>query len=416
MSRVRGEAGQAQPGFLSLLKNRPDFFFLWSAKTISRMGDKITTVALAVFVLELGGGKALPVAVVLMLAHAPYFLFGWAMGVIVDRVDRRRLMIMCDIVRGALILGIPFVRAVEYTWFVSFAAATMATLYQPAISAAMPDLVHRRELLPANSLLTLSNAAIDIIGYAAASIVIMAAGVRGAFVIDFTTFMVSAVLLLMIKKSMAAPEANRRHPFLPQLKQGLNYQMGHPALRSLLIVSGLASLAFGAINALGPLVVAQLLQRPPETFGLLLSAQAVAMLVSSALIGRFLSRIMHKGQMISIGALLLGLSIMTIAVNRSLSLSLAAYFVLGLGNILFLVPAMTWVQEAAPIEFRGRVFAFRNVATNLALFLAMGSAGVLADRVGVSIVLIAAGVATMMCALTPRLLPGLWPTNLARDS
>ena len=139
---------------LSLLRRNSDFRKLYLASAISLGGDWFLVVALFGLALELTG-SAVSVALVIASMEIPYFLMSPVGGYVTDRLDRRRLMVACDVARAVLCLGFPFVRDVETMWvaYVLLAAISgFSAAFHPASSAAFPNLVERRDLAPANAL------------------------------------------------------------------------------------------------------------------------------------------------------------------------------------------------------------------------------------------------------------------------
>jgi len=399
--------GAARVGFLDIVRRRPDFLALWFSQAVSLAGDRLTQVALAVHVLNLSGGSAFSVAVVLMSSLAPAFLFGWALGVYVDRLDKKRTMIYADIARALLIASVPLASHVYQIYAIAFLVASFSSLFEPAYQAAIPETVRRDELMAANSLRASTRYVVDIAAFAGASAVIGVLGVNVAFMVDVATYIVSAAAIATVSTRLVADVEGAARSFVGELREGLRYHLENRVLLSLLIVMGAACVGGGGTNALGVVIVERLLHMPTAAYGLLLSSQGVGMLLGAVSVGRFLSGRVDKVHMVMGGAALLGVSMMTIAFSAEFSLTSAAYFVFGLGNAIFLIPIVTWVQEVTPLALRGRVFSIRNVVVNLAFFVSMGVSGAFADRIGVSIVMAACAVLMLASAFSPVLLPGM---------
>ena len=132
--------------YLALLKQNRNFRLLYIGQTISQLGDWFNTVAVFALLLDLTG-SATVVAWMLIVQFLPVAIVGPVAGVVVDRFDRRRLMIAADILRGLLILGLLFVRRPEQVWiaYVVMALTVAATsFFEPARTATIPNITSRR--------------------------------------------------------------------------------------------------------------------------------------------------------------------------------------------------------------------------------------------------------------------------------
>ena len=125
-----------KPGLTDLLRIR-DFRFLWLGQVVSDFGDNLTYLSLLLLVNRLTGSTLALAGLAISIA-VPSLVFGLISGVYVDRLDRRRVMIVSDALRGVLVLAFLFVRSADMIWFiyvVAFAVATVGTMFQPAKSA-----------------------------------------------------------------------------------------------------------------------------------------------------------------------------------------------------------------------------------------------------------------------------------------
>ena len=143
------------PKFTEVLKNR-NFFFLWAGQIISQLGDRLDQMALIAFVYLRAPGSTMQIAKILSFTIIPVFLIGPIAGVYVDRWDRRRTMCVCDILRALLVFTIPFFlfysRNIVPIYIIIFIVFSIGRFFVPAKLAIIPDLVEKKELLLANSL------------------------------------------------------------------------------------------------------------------------------------------------------------------------------------------------------------------------------------------------------------------------
>src|SRR5690349_10866984 len=139
-----------------LLRRNPDLKFLWWGQIVSQLGDWFNAIALYSLLYELTG-SATSVAVLMVLQFLPASIITPFAGVVIDRFDRRKIMIAADVIRGVVVLGLLFVRTPGTVWiaYVVIAAAVGATgFFEPAKSSTLPSIVAREDLVTANALST----------------------------------------------------------------------------------------------------------------------------------------------------------------------------------------------------------------------------------------------------------------------
>ncbi len=411
--KVTGETAGGSTGprvSFRLVLSRRDFFRVWLSQAVSYVGDRFTQVALFLYVLDLYEGSAGAAGLLIMVQCLPLIIFGSLAGVFVDRWDKRRTMVACDLVRAAIIAVVPFLAADTrlFVFVVAFLMQTATTFFTPALQASVPELLERRdEILVANSLMYSTKYFTDIVGFSLAGIAVAAIGVKIAFVIDAVTFLFSAWLLVGIGKRLVAgaPRPGGLGAYWEDLKEGIRYHRTNPVVFSLLVSFTLGVLAMGGLNALLVVAVEKILRVEEYWWGFLLSAQAVTMFATAAAIGRWGQRAPKPGFILA-GFLGVGLSAIGLSATRSLVVAFLLYGVVGAANAAFLVPSITWLQEIVPFEIRGRVLGLRNMVVNLAAVVSAGVIGPLGDSLGLAPAMAGVGVFLCLTALASSALPG----------
>lgn len=417
---------QSRVGFLQVIRRR-DFRLIWIAQAGSYIGDRLEEVAFWILIMRLANGSAAAVSFVLIASRLPRVILGPIAGVLVDRWDKRRAMVACDLLRALVILTVPFIPRAEYVYLAAFLMASVATFFDPAVLSAVPEtLADREEIVVANSISYSTKYITDLAGFAAAALVVGLIGLAPAFYIDSISFLFSAILISRVVSRLAptaapapsaAPAAGQGSPgnggrsnFAAQLADGFRYHRANPTVLSLLISTSLALVAIGGINTLLVVAVPRLLGVPDHWLGYYVAVQAVGMF-GVALALQPLTRLFNKARLIVLGYLLGGLAIVALAWNHSVWLGFVIFFVMGLANTAFMAPAITWVQEITPFEYRGRVMALRLTALNLIFAISAPSFGELADHLGLAPVLAAAGIVMVVAGVVSAFLPGfreLW--------
>ena len=195
--------------YLALLRSNRNFRLLYTGQTISQLGDWFNSVAVFALLLDLTG-SATAIAWMMIVQFMPVALIGPVAGVIVDRVDRRRLMIGTDLVRGVLVLGLLLVRHANQVWiaYVVMALTVGAqAFFEPARTATIPNLTSAAELMPANALSSATWSTMLAVGASVGGLVTAIAGRNVAFVVNALSFFASAYFIAQTRYHSRPPPA-----------------------------------------------------------------------------------------------------------------------------------------------------------------------------------------------------------------
>ncbi|MBN2500199.1 MAG: MFS transporter [Anaerolineales bacterium] len=382
-------------GALDALKI-PDFRNLWLGQLISNLGDSMTTLAVMLLINELTGSTS-ALAIALILTTIPQITFGLAAGVYVDRLNRKRIMIVSDLLRGLLVLGFILVDSADKVWVlyaITFLQASVGTFFLPARSAIIPNIVPKEGLLAANSISQTTRVIMTVIGTGVAGFLVGLHEYWVVFTIDAVTFFISMLLIVLIHYQQPARDTSEKvtpRMVIQQLGIGLKVTFGNRILAGAIIAISITMLGLGMVNVLlVPLLVNDL--NVPETwFAAVEFAQTAAMILSGALVAGLASR--FKPTYMLSGALFgLGVGVGLLAAPTNVWHVMAILFVIG----FFVSPAnaaiQTIIQIAVPDEVRGRSSAVNGALVSTASILAMAVAGILADAIGTRTVFIVGGV------------------------
>ena len=353
--------------YLALLKQNRNFRLLYTGQTISQLGDWFNTVAVFALVLDLTGSATM-VAWMLIVQFLPVALVSPVAGVVVDRVDRRRLMIAADILRGVLILGLLLVRRSDQVWiaYAVMALTVSATsFFEPARTATIPNITSDRELMPANALSSATWSAMLALGASIGGVVTALAGRNVAFVVNALSFLASAYFIAQTRYDSAPrPAAPLRGWFaltgIPDLLEGLRYVRARAHVAALMFVKAGWGLAGGVL-----LLLSVFGQRVFPVGGS--TAAGIGVLYGARGVGAALGPIALRwilgqqpaGLRRSIGPAYFIVGAFYVALAFAPTLPLAALCVLlaHFGGAVLWVFSTVLLQLELPDRFRGRVFA-----------------------------------------------------------
>ena len=392
----------------------PRYFPLWLGQLVSNLGDTLNYVALVVLVFRLSQ-SGLAVSMLVLTEIVPTLLLGPITGVVIDRFDRKRLLIVVDGVRAALVLAVALTHTLWAVYALAALLAVGSTLFNPALQAVIPALLDEGERLAANSVAWSSGRLVQIIGASVAGGLIAWAGTTPAFLANAASFAFSAAMLarLSIPPCAGPPRAGGLGAWLGDAREGLAYARRDPFVARLIPVQALTSLATGATSALLVVLASTHLHLAAGGFGWLLAAIGVG-----ALLGPFLSNGLTGGRyldmrLLFVPYLIRGAGDVALGLIVGLPWALLILFVYGLNTSTGMVASNTILQTVIPDRVRGRVFTLLDVTWAAMRLLSLGLGGLLADRVGVAAVYVAGGTLLVFAGALGLVLLGRLP--LTRD-
>ncbi|MCL5035599.1 MAG: MFS transporter [Chloroflexi bacterium] len=417
MSDNTGIDKPASGSYLSLLRN-PSFVFLWLSNTVSRMGDILLRLALVWFVLE-KTGSALKVGILMVFQILPLVILGLLAGVIVDHVDRKKIMIASDIFRGTALLALPVLSATGMLqiWHVYIVAALLScasAFFFPAAMAAIPGVVEDSELFSANAFFGMSSQAVEVIGAGLGGFFLAWAGSMWGIYLDSASFFISAGFLFFISLKRQKLEKGKFEFSRAgkEIKDGLVFIRRD--LYIMFVVSSvlLVNFILGPVEVLDAVFSERVLNAGVAGFGLLGGANAAGVLFGSLIAGKLpLGFGKRESLKLIVSALAaVGVFLVMFSFTKHLYPAMAFYVLIGTSIGLCNVPVLSLIQRLVPDDMRGRVFATLNTFILGAQPLAMAIGTALADRIGVVPVYRIAGLLTVVAMaacipLIPKLLP-----------
>jgi MFS family permease len=386
----------AGAGSLRLLgANRP-FRLLWSARAVSYLGDSLGLVALMLHVAETTG-QALAVAGLLLAGDFAPALLGPLAGTVADRLDRRRVMVGCELVQGALVVAVAgWLPPLPLLLVLVGLRAVAGQVFQPASRAAVPAVVAEGDLERANAAVGVATNGGETLGPLVAALLLPVLGVRGVLLVDAASFLVSAALLGFLPGLRGPGRGPGPRPsFLADAAGGLRYLRGQAVVRAV-------ALGYFAVVACTGIDDVALVFLATGTFGaggtavgLLLAAVGIGLLAGYALLARTGGRLPMNGLLLagfavsSAGNLLTGLA-------WAVAAAFAVQAVRGLGIAAMDVAATTLVQRTVPADLQGRVFGSLYGGIGVAAALAYLLGGLLLDRTSPRVAFVAAGAAGLL--------------------
>jgi predicted MFS family arabinose efflux permease len=356
------EAGPETPP----LRRQPEFLKLWSAQSISQIGDQITYLALPLVAVLTLDASAAQMGLLTAAELLPALLFSLMAGVWIERSQRRRhLMIVADVARAALLASVPLAAAFDVLTFpqlyvVGFAAGTFAVIFDVSWSTLFIAVVPRRDVVEANSKLNLSRAVSFVTGPSLAGFLVQLLTGPMTLLLDAFSFLGSALFLGRIR-AQEPPVERDGNGVLRSILDGFRFVLGDEVIRPELLCAATVNLFNYVFHAIFILYATKELGVSPGTLGVALGVGAVGGILG-ALVAPKLERTVGLGRSVVIGSVLFPapLILVPIASGSELQLGLmlgAAEFFSAVGVMIFDVTAASMHFMRTPDRIRARMSA-----------------------------------------------------------
>ena len=368
------------------------YFRLWMAQVVSSLGDWIGLVAVVALAARVSEGNEAAVGLVMAARMVPGFFLAPVGGVLVDRWDRRRTMVACDIGRAAIVATLPMVDTLVGLFLASFLLEILTLLWSPAKDATVPNLVPQEKLATANSLSMAAAYGTFPVGSAIfASLAGLASWLSRfeplkdfsvnqeslALWADAATFLGSALLIMSLHLHLPSRSRGGQRVDWGQtwreLVEGLRFIRRNEAVRSVMLGMGVGLVGCGSAVPLGPIYAREVLGSGSAGFGLLMTGlgtgAAIGVITLSVVAKRLPSDLVFVSALFGTG---IGLVLTTATSSLTAAVVLAGVFGLFAGTCY--VSGFTVIQERVVDALRGRMFATLYTIIRFCLLLSLAVA------------------------------------------
>jgi CRP-like cAMP-binding protein len=394
------------PSAFSVFRKR-DFRLLWSAQLVSTIGTALTDLAAGIIVFQ-HTGSALSVGLMFMATAIPTLLVGLVAGVFVDRYDRRRIMVISDLLRAAIVISIPVLVGINIALlYVAVAAvSTISQFFNPANDAVLPEVATDEELAAANSWIMISSFGSTSIGFALSGLLASAFDINWAFRLDALTFLFSASCLVFLRVGKIQTEEDTSvRVVVDNLRQGISTLVGTPVIRSLFISGAPIYLSFGLWNVLLLPFAINALHATTFEYGLQEALTSVGFVVGSLMMAKYSARL-PEGTWIVFSAIAMGIVGVFYGLATSVWVAIVLVTISGFFNAPSSISRRVLLQRNTPRELRGRVFSAFAVARDVIFLIGISLAG-LADIIDIRLLVILSSLVLIGAGLFAAVLPGI---------
>lgn len=379
--------------YLRLLQKNPDYTRLWLAQVVSLLGDWFNTIVLSALVANYSGGSGTAVSGFLLARFIPSLIIGPFAGTLIDRFNRKNLLIASDVSRALVVLLLLFATGPDTLWLIyllTFIQFSLSTVFEPGRNAIMPSLLHKEDLVLANTLGSVTWSVMLAGGAIIGGLVAASFGAAFALIVDSITFLVSAVLIAGITvrpdnvralhQDTAAPTSTERG-----FRDGLRYLRQRPGLAATLLVKLGQSL--GNVDALMIIYATELFVVGEDgiiSLSLMYAAFGLGAVIGPLALNHFNDgsvRVMRR--LIIIGYAWITLAWLVFGGASSLALVSLALVVRAMGGSVNWTYSSVIIQKSVADEYLGRMFSLDMIGFQLASAASILITGQLVDSLGV---------------------------------
>ncbi|MFN8420267.1 MAG: MFS transporter [Anaerolineae bacterium] len=381
--------------YIQLLRTNPDYFRLWIAQAVSLLGDWFNTLVLSALVSNLTDGSGLAISVMLLCRFVPPLIVGPFAGVLIDRFNRKNLLILSDVLRVFIVLGFLLIHTRDSLWLLYVLTVLqfgVSTIFEPGRSALLPAVVHADDITAANVIGTMTWSAMLAAGGALGAVVAGAFGTSTALIFDAASFAVSALLIASVQPRFAAQLNHHESDSKaksdgkqPNIMDGLRYVRAHPSvLIALLIKPG------GVVGSMDTLIIIYATSlfvvgdKGAGSLGILWALFGVGSVLGFPLFSRLNKdgsiRTMRRLIILAYGFLTAGWFIFGAA--QSLWIAGLGLFVRAIGGNVYWTYSTVILQKSSPDDYLGRIFSLDWIGWQASLVISIIITGFLLEQLG----------------------------------
>ena len=373
--------------------SKSQFSVLWWSGTLSSFGDWATlfaSVALASYLGSEGGNSELTAVIPIVARIIPALMSSFA-GILADRFNKKNVMIICDLSRMVIVLGLFFTTTLIQLFLINFLSEIFSLIRQPSRESVVPEVVDNEYLVKANSLFTvgtyaslpLASLAFGVISDNSLieGIVSYGNGWNGSviFVIDSVTFLISSFLLLYLKTDSPNKNIEKQSNVLGDLKEGLNYFLSVQELRTVTTSISLSLVGAGALFVLGNTYLTESLKFTQSSFGFMIASFGFGIIFTMVILSYFVTSLSRIPFFIGISMVITGLSLLFAFNSSEFSTILFFIFISGIGSGSVYLLTISYLQSTTDKNLRGRVFGNFYTIGRLSILLSLFISGFAAN-------------------------------------
>lgn len=361
--------------YLRLLRNKNLALIFWG-QWVSNLGSNINILGLSWFILSFNG-KISDLAILLMFRFLPSVLIGPIAGAIVDRVKKKNIIVISDILQGILSILLIFTKDLSLIYFIVFIQSIISVFFGPAMRSLIPQIVDKSDLPTANALNAISFRVSMLAGPLFGGLILGVTSVKMVFLINGLSFIISAITELFINyEDTSVKRGHIETSLIQDLKEGFTYMVGHQRIRFVIVFFSIMSITGGGWRTLYTSFINLELMSTPQTFGLLTAIMGIGSILGAILVGR-LSKSVSSLAIIVYGFMFYAISYLLMGSFSNIIILTGIFFICGtfasFVNVGYDIYLQTYIEPA----YMGRVFSLDIAIGNVVFLCSLTLTGIL---------------------------------------
>ncbi|WP_036651384.1 MFS transporter [Paenibacillus pini] len=381
------------------LKNNRPFIMLMGAQLVSNLGDWLHVLALLTLVGLKWHATPWEITTITLCMALPILIGGPFAGYLSDRMNRKNLMIISDLTRVVIVSGLLFSDHLWQVYVILLLKGLMDTLFSPAKSGKIKEVVPTADMGKAVAISSGIEQITKIAGPAVGGLLVALIGIKGCFIVDAASFLLSAILLIGVPKYSILPKLEEvqgahvetdspgKESFWKEMGAGIALLSRMPLLGAGLIMLVILMLILTVADSQTITLFREIPGMNEQFLGYCMAASGAGMLISAVISGKLGGKMLTK---MGIGASFMGLVYVLAAVSVTVGFQgvtlymvlISAFFAAGFGAGITAIPYQTMLQERTPVHLTGRVFGAVNSFSSSAVIIGPLFGGILVTAYG----------------------------------
>ena len=383
-----------------------NFLKLWAGHGVSMFGDMITFLAIPMLVYSITGSKS-ALSLSVLVRVIPVILIGPFAGALVDRLNRKNIMIWSDLLRAILtvvLLLSPEKYLLKMIYIVVFLKSLIGIFFNPAFNSTIPSIIKKENLMSANSVFGVTTNTLQFISPFIGGALIPIFGARSVLLIDMISFIVSAAAILFIDIPKHPEQARKLITpgvLFKDIWEGFKFMLNSKTLTIIMITALITQFGQGFISPLWLPYVIEGLKRPAEDFGILVAMQGFGSILGTIMLLLLGVRKSKSYKLFySVFTLMTGVAIFLQITTLNFNIFIIWGTLVGVFISGMVVTTQTIVQHIAKNEILGRVSSTLNIINQGFMAAAVAIAGLLGDQTTTRVLfIIACSIWLVGCAI-----------------
>ena len=383
--------------YIRLLRTNPDFTKLWAAQVVSLLGDWFNTIVISALIVSFTEGtsyQGLAISGYLLARLIPPLLMRpWA-GVLADRFDRKRILIISDVLRSLAVVGLLFAtQGPEYLpliYVFTVIQFLIASVFEPARNALMPSVLYRDQLVRGNTLSSITWSAMLAIGAIVGGLVAQFLGIQIALVIDSLTFLVSAgIVITLVVPETPRSDIGQEARIVQDVSErtfidGIRYLLKNPATAAAIFVK--TGMSIGSVDAVLIIYGTQLFaigEQGTSSMAILWTAFGIGSIIGPLFMNRFSDgSVRTLRHLVTVGFVMVIFGWLFWGFAPSLEFAVLAIILRAMGSSVNWTYSSIIIQKIVPDEYLGRMFSMDFACFELVQGISAITVGLLIDAIG----------------------------------